>query len=412
MDASPPIAPSPVPPSSGVPAARPEVAPRVLMWVLGLCGFSSTFAMRLADPLVPMLSDVFALPVTTIATLSTAYGMAYALGQPLIGAMGDMLGKARTIRLAALSLTVLLVISGFAASFDMLFVLRALSGVAGGGLIPVAMAAMADRVPVGERQVALARLIMFVTLGQMAGVAGAGVIGDFFGWRAPFFLAAAIAVAGAGAVTFYLKPRPAADRQNLGFGAAVAGYRAVFAHPATIPVMIAALGEGMMLFGLVPFVAAILKERAGVGATEAGLVIAGTGAGAMVYGAFARSIADLFSPRILPIVGGGLSAGAFLMFSLPLPWWTAPIFFLFQGIGFMMMHNPLQVRATELAPAARGSALAVFAGSMFMGQALGPLWIGLLPHSATDMSAAYVIAAGLVGLGFFIGRLIARHGRG
>ncbi|MFN5446053.1 MAG: MFS transporter, partial [bacterium] len=47
-----------------------------------------------------------------------------------------------------------------------------------------------------------------------------------------------------------------------------------------------------------------------------------------------------------------------------------PACFLF-GLGFYMMHNTLQINATQMAPERRGAAVAAFASCFFMGQSLG-----------------------------------------
>ena len=52
-----------------------------LIPVLGLCGFASTFTMRLIDPLVPTLAAEFGQSVHQIAFLVTAFSGCYALGQ-------------------------------------------------------------------------------------------------------------------------------------------------------------------------------------------------------------------------------------------------------------------------------------------------------------------------------------------
>ena len=41
------------------------------------------------------------------------------------------------------------------------------------------------------------------------------------------------------------------------------------------------------------------------------------------------------------------------------------------GAGVYMLHNTLQVHATQMAPEARGGALALFACSLFTGQSAG-----------------------------------------
>src|SRR5262249_54591953 len=47
------------------------------------------------------------------------------------------------------------------------------------------------------------------------------------------------------------------------------------------------------------------------------------------------------------------------------------------GLGYYMLHNTLQTRATEMAPEARAAAVSAFAFSFFLGQALGVSALGL-----------------------------------
>lgn len=382
----------------------------VLISVLGLAGFASTFSMRLADPLVPTLAAEFQVPVATVATLTTAFGLSYAAGQPVFGAVGDAFGKARTITVAALILAVVLVVSSLVAGFTGLFVARCAAGIAAGGLIPVAMAAIADRVPIAERQVAIARFIMFVTLGQMVGAMGSGLIADAFGWRVVFIMAALVALSGALAIFLVLKPRPNAVREPFSLARAVNGYGHVFANRRTLPLLALAVVEGALIFGLLPFSAAILHERTGVGATEAGIVIAGSGFGAILFGAFAPRLVRSLGPHRMPVLGGFSVAFALTMFALPLPWWTGIGIFVFHGLGFMLIHSTLQLQATELAPENRGSAIAVFAASLFVGQAIGPLVMALLPHSSANPTGLIVFAVAAILLGFAVPRVLPQVG--
>jgi predicted MFS family arabinose efflux permease len=47
------------------------------------------------------------------------------------------------------------------------------------------------------------------------------------------------------------------------------------------------------------------------------------------------------------------------------------------GLGFYMIHNAIQTRATELAPQARASAMSLHAFAFFGGQSLGPIIYGV-----------------------------------
>ena len=82
------------------------------------------------------------------------------------------------------------------------------------------------------------------------------------------------------------------------------------------------------------------------------------------------------------------------------------------GVSFYMLHNSMQTEATELAPSARGSAVALFACGFFIGQGLGPLIFGALLHGVGPRPALVAIAAVIVVLGrVVVGRVIDRRPR-
>lgn len=48
------------------------------------------------------------------------------------------------------------------------------------------------------------------------------------------------------------------------------------------------------------------------------------------------------------------------------------------GLGFYMLHSTLQTKATEMFPEARGTAVALFAFGLFIGQGIGAAALGLI----------------------------------
>jgi predicted MFS family arabinose efflux permease len=60
------------------------------------------------------------------------------------------------------------------------------------------------------------------------------------------------------------------------------------------------------------------------------------------------------------------------------------------GLGFYMLHNTLQVNATQMAPQARGLAVALFAFCLFTGQSAGVALAGPIidRHGARPVFAA------------------------
>ncbi len=384
---------------------------RPLILVLGACGFASTFTMRILDPLVPTLAAEFGRTIVQIAAMATAFSFAYAVGQPFLGPIADSVGKLRTISVCLGLLALLSMAAAFSLSFDVLTVIRASTGIVAGGVIPIAMAAIGDRAPMAERQVLLGRFLVLMIVGQMAGAACSGVIAEHFGWRSVFVMAAAMAAAAALLVIFVLKPRPDAARLPLSFAGALANYRSVFANPRSKLLYAIVITEGSLIFGMPPYVAAILQERSGIGPSLAGLVIAGTGLGGIIYGILTRILVERLGPARMTVTGGLLMATGYVLFSLPfLPWWSAVGLFTLNGFGFFLMHGTFQAQATELAPTARGSAVSLFACALFLGHAIGPVAMGIALHLLGTTGAILLFAAGIGLLGILTPRILPLAG--
>jgi MFS transporter, YNFM family, putative membrane transport protein len=363
--------------------------------------------MRLLDPLVPTLANEFGRTIPQVAMVATAFSISYAIGQPFLGPIADAVGKARTIFVSVAALAVMLVASALVVSFEALFVIRMLMGVFAGGIIPIAMAAIGDRAPMAERQVALGRFLTIMIVGQTAGAAASGIIADHFGWRAVMLTSAVLSGMAAVLVFVMLKPRPDAKREALSFGGALARYRTVFRNPRTLVLYGLVITEGALIFGIMPYVAGILGDRWSVGATEAGFAVGGAGLGGLVYGFAVRSLVAGLGPVRMVMLGGLLMATAIAVFSIPfLPWWTAIGCFIVQGFGFFLMHGTFQAQATELAPEARGSAVALFACALFCGHALGPVIVGALKLSFGVTPALLAMAMGIALVGLVAPRLL------
>ena len=155
----------------------------MLLIILGVCGFSSALAARSIDPLITSIARDFAVPVTSVALLSSAFTLPYSLGQPFLGPLGDALGKAVILKACMWLLGLCLIGGTLAPSLLLLFSTRLGAGIAAGGIIPLALAMIGDRVPVPERQVAISRFLAAVLIGQLLGAMASGALAGTVGWR-------------------------------------------------------------------------------------------------------------------------------------------------------------------------------------------------------------------------------------
>lgn len=103
------------------------------------------------------------------------------------------------------------------------------------------------------------------------------------------------------------------------------------------------------------------------------------------------------------INAGALLAGASLLLLAFMPlWWMAFPACAGFGLGFYMLHNTLQINATQMAPERRGAAVDAFASCFFLGQAIGVAVGGaaLSTMGSRGVLAVYGISVVLIGLRF------------
>lgn len=368
--------------------------------------------MRLLDPVMPRIASEFGTSIQEAALLTTWFTFAYALGQPILGPIGDSVGKARLMSYSLGALGIFLAAAAFVESFGVFSLTRALMGLAAGGIIPLGIALVGDRAPVDQRQFAIAKLMMATQTGQVMGGVFGGGLSPYIGWRGVMLTVACIAFAAGITTRLLIKPRPRAERPPLNAGNAIANYKAILSHPRAIPLFILVLAEGAFIFGAFPYVAEILQKRDGAGSAEAGIVIAGFAIGGILFGIFAKRILTGLTPVYTTRIGGVVTGLSLLAFAIPgLRWWTAFPMFMGTGFGFFLLHNNFQTQATTLSETARASAVALFACSLFAGSAIGPPVAGYILHTGGEKMMLAIMAALVAALGFVTPRVLGQTRR-
>ncbi len=377
--------------------------------MLALGVFSGTLVTRITDPLVSVLGDEFAAPAARVALLASAFALPFALIQPVLGPVGDALGKRRVIAVGLSLLTVLLVVSSLASSLDMLLVLRGLAGLAAGGIMPLSIAMVGDSVGVQDRQAALSRLLAFAIGGQIAGGSVAGLLEPYLGWRGVMLAASAVAAAAVVGILVGGRSFPAEPRRRFDPIAAIQRYRQLM-HMRAARVLYASVAvEGGLVFGGFPYFAPMLEARGLGGTTEAGLAVAAFGCGGLIYAAIARTVLHRIGQRAMVKLGGLLCLLALTGFAVAATPWLFIGSGLFLGTGLYMVHNSIQTRVTELSPAARGSAVALHAFHFFIGQTLGPMLFGVMLDRLGGAPTLLLVGVGLLALAGVLSRSEAPH---
>jgi predicted MFS family arabinose efflux permease len=344
-----------------------------VLFVVGFASFASSLFQRLTDPLVPQIAAEFATDPRWVALLGSAFALPWALMQPILGPLGDLLGKTRVITACLCVLVASAVIGAAATTFPQLVLSRVVAGAAAGGVFPISMALYGDLVPVGERQVAMGRLLTAMISGLLLGSTVSGVLADVMPWRGIFLVFGAVTAGAAIAAVIALRGTVLQTSRGLRFAAILGNYRQVLSNPRTKICYGAVFAEGVILVGLFPFVAVLLLSIGEPRSSIAGLVLAGFALGGLVYALVVGQLVPRFSNRTLMYAGAAMATAGLLAEALVPPWPVQFAAMAVMGFGFYLFHSCILVQMTELVPEARGTAVAGHALSYFLGQALGPV---------------------------------------
>ncbi|HEX7127205.1 MAG TPA: MFS transporter [Thermodesulfobacteriota bacterium] len=350
---------------------------------------------RVVAPLLPTIAASLGVSVTAAGSAVTLYLLPYGLCQIGYGPLADRIGKFRVIRACMLVLAAGTLACALAPSLVVLDVLRLLTGMAAAAIFPMSMAHLGDTLPYGERPRAIGILMSGAAVGQTLSIAIGGAIGQFLDWRLVFLLYGAIAL-GIGLWLAQFAPAAAASSSATSGEPWWRPYARLLASPTgrTLYLMVAV--EGFFAMGAFTYVTALLQWRDGLSQLAASLVVTANGVGAFTAARLLGHASHRLGERG-SLVLGGLGAGVpYLLLAAPIGVWPAAPLLLVMGAGWVLMHNVLQVRATEASPEARGSSLAFFALSLFLGGSLGTTAHGLL--IAAPGSYATVMAVGGLGL--------------
>lgn len=376
--------------------------PRSAILTLSLGAFGSGMSMRVMDPVLMRLSSDFEVSLGAAASVITVFAVAYGFSQLLFGPLGDRYGKYLVIAWASLGCAFTALLCGLASSFPFLLIARGLAGATAAAVIPLAMAWIGDVVAYEDRQSALARFMIGQIFGVSCGALVGGFSADYLGWRFPFFvIALAFFITGCQLLRVNrVLPARARVLHKAEGGALmrlVSEFRLVFAVSWARTVLLTVTLEGAVLFGALAFVPSHLHTQHGMSMAASGSLVMLFGMGGFLFALCAKHMVKRFGEVGLIRWGALIMGLSMLSIAYASPWWAAIPSCFMLGLGFYMMHNTLQINATQMAPERRGAAVAAFASCFFLGQSAG---VAIAAALLTPLGSSLVLAA--AGLGVWV----------
>ncbi|WP_418316259.1 MFS transporter [Piscinibacter sakaiensis] len=406
-----PVQPLADPPAAGV---DPQSTIQTAIVCLSLAALGSGMAMRINDAMLLRLAGEFGIGVGSAAQVISIFAVAYGVAQLGFGPMGERWGKYRVIAWACVACAIVSALCALATDFVMLRVLRALAGACAAGIIPLAMAWIGDVVSYESRQPVLARFLIGQIVGLSAGVWLGGFAADHLSWQAPYWVLAVHFIV-IGSILLKLNGR-LPDSARITRRLQRSPLQGLFVDLADVlrrrwarVILATVLLEGALLFGPFSFIAVHLNRVHGLSLSAAGSLVMLFGLGGFLFASASRRLVRIFGEVGLARWGGGLLALSYLLIAYGPGWaWAIPGTF-GAGLGFYMLHNTLQVNATQMAPELRGPAVTTFASCLFFGQSIG---VAVCSWLVSRIDTATMIAGGAAGLllvSAVFARLRSRH---
>ena len=368
-------------------------------------------------PLLPAIARDLQATIAAAGLAVTAYTIPYGACQLFYGPVADRAGKIAVVRWAVVVFAISTGVCALAPSLTVLQLLRVLAGGAAAAVIPLSLAYIGDAVPYERRQQTIATLMGFTSLGAALSSAVGGLVGNFLSWRALFafsgtlgLLAAALLFRAHGGQPPRPAPAPTTPPKPGSSAASPFGldrYMRVLAlgKARTLYVLVAL--EGVAVLGGFTYMGAYLQDTFALSYLTIGLVLAANGASTLAGSRVLRRLhGRLGEPRLL-LLGGLLQAGGYLLLVPLTDWRPTVVAFIMMGLGFSFFHSTLQTRATELHAELRGTSVALFAFSLFIGGGIGTAALGWV---ASDFGyVALELVCGITLLAITIASVLGRR---
>jgi EmrB/QacA subfamily drug resistance transporter len=155
--------------------------------VLSAAAAAFSILQSLVSPVLPTIQHDLHTNQGTVTWVLTAWLLSASVATPLMGRIGDMIGKERTLLIALGAIAVGCLVAALAPNLGVLIVGRVVQGL-GGAVFPVSFGIIRDEFPAERVPSAVGGLSAVIAAGGGLGIVLAGPIVEALGWRWLFWI--------------------------------------------------------------------------------------------------------------------------------------------------------------------------------------------------------------------------------
>ena len=192
------------------PTASAKRHPWLVLLYLSLAGLSFAVLQSLVAPALPAIAKDVHASSASITWVITAYLLSASVLTPILGRLGDMIGKRRVLLVTLVILGVGTVLAGLSTSLPLLIVARAIQGAAG-AILPLSIGIVRDELPEEKVGVSVGMLSAIFGIGAGLGIVLAGPIVENLSWEWLFWFPLVLIVVALIGVAFGVPESPIRD---------------------------------------------------------------------------------------------------------------------------------------------------------------------------------------------------------
>ncbi|MFD7155731.1 MFS transporter [Kribbella sp. NPDC059898] len=181
--------------------------PRLTLAVLATVVASFSMLQSLVSPALPVIQHSLHTTPGTVTWVFTALLLSVSVATPLLGRIGDMAGKERTMFIALAALAVGCLVAALAPNIGVLIAARIFQGV-GGAVFPLAFGIIRDEFPAERVPSVVGVVSAVIAAGGGLGIVLAGPIVEWLGWRWLFWIPMAVVTVATALVRRYVPESP------------------------------------------------------------------------------------------------------------------------------------------------------------------------------------------------------------
>jgi len=203
-----------------VPAPGKRLGYRATFVVLAVPACAFSLLQSLVLPALPSLERSLHTSATGASWLLTAYLISAAIATPILGRVGDMIGKSRMLVMVLVALSLGTLLSALATSLALVLVGRAIQG-AGGAVFPLAFGIIRDEFPPAKVSTGIGVISSILGIGAGLGMVMAGPIIEHLSYHWLFWIPLVMIVAATVATFLFLPESPVRAGGGINWAGAV-----------------------------------------------------------------------------------------------------------------------------------------------------------------------------------------------